>query len=215
MVFVVPGSITEYWLVSSGYFLVYLVFAFGFVLITPFVLSGYYRVPEMLKQGRGMGFSGIVNAVVTNPLPVWILGMISFAIYLIWISVALIIYGVYLGLEPLSGQLSNPGVSAAAIRFAAITGLLGLVHALAVFAITVFSVPHAIFNGSGLANCVAFSVRAVFGNLAVMFGWAFVLGGLCLLSLVLFPPAALVVLPVLCYANEAGYQEWSRCLASA
>ncbi len=205
--FVVPGLMTQFWLVSRGYGLVYYIFATGFLLITPFVLSGYYRVAEIMQQDGRADFTDILASIVENPFPVWVIGMITFAAYSIWVVQALIIYGLLFDFDPVVGLVSDAEVRDRTVRFLFYTGLLALPLSLLTFALSIFSVPHAVCSGAGLVSAIVFSLAAVFRHLPLMIVWAIIVGALLLIALLFLPPLALILMPLFVYANFASYQD--------
>ena len=205
--FVILGLALEYWFVKTDRWLIYFVLAWGFVLLNPFLLSAFYRAVWTGTDRSGISVGGFFRDLASSPLAAWAVGMVNGAIYLVWITDALIIYSVYFSLDPLPGLFSNPEIRADAIDFLLYASLLGGVLSLISFPVTVLSLPHILQSGAGFVDAVVFSVKRVFANLPLMLSWALVIGVVVLLTLMLFLPAALVLFPVLAHANAACYKE--------
>ena len=207
--FVVLGLTLEYWLLKTDRWLIYFILAWGFFLISPFLLSAYYQEaadkPTETEGGRGRFL-----ALVKSPAAAWAIALITGAIYLVWITDALIIYSVYFGFHPIPDLFSNPEIRADVFSYLLYASLLGVVLSLITFPVTVLSLPHIIFSGAGFVDAIVFSVKGVARGLPGMLLWALVIGIGMLFTLIIFLPAALVVFPVLAHANAACYKEMVR-----
>jgi len=205
--FVVLGLSLEYWLLMSDRWLIYLVLAWGFVLISPFLLSACYSAFRGSEDKLTETAGSIFSALVKSPPAAWAIGLINGAICLVWITDALIIYSVYFSFQPIPDLFSNPEIRADAFSYLFWASILGVVLSLISFPVTVLSLPHVIFSGAGFVDAVVFSVKRVSRNLPVMLLWALVIGTGMLFTLIVFLPAALVVFPVFAHANAACYKE--------
>ena len=208
--FVIIGLTLEYWLLKTDRWLIYFILAWGFFLISPFLLSAYYRASqEAADKSTGTGGS-LFFALVKSPAAAWAIALVTGAIYLVWITDALIIYSVYFGFHPIPDLFGNPEVRADVFSYLLYASLLGAVLSLITFPVTVLSLPHIIFSGAGFVDAVVFSVKGVARRLPGMLLWALVIGFVMLFTLIIFLPAALVVFPVLAHANAACYKEMAR-----
>lgn len=208
--FVAVGMLADFWLRGVGLWLIYFIFAAGFILLLPVLLAAFYRVPQLIEHGIRPGYRDLVSAFFAHPGPVWVLGIVSGALFLVWVTDAVIVYSMYFEFEPVRGMLAENVFGDEGIRFFVITGLLGFVISTIVYLVTVVAIPHMICAGAGLVDGIVFSARCVVGNLLVMTLWAMLLGTSILLVLLFALPLALVLLPLLSYANYACYQEMSQ-----
>ena len=204
--FVVPGLLAQYWLVSRGYSLLYFILVGGFMLVAPMLLAGYNVVARQLHDHSSVGFGDALLSLARVPSPVWICGMLLIALYFIWVTDALMIYAFYFNFEPLPGLIGELPARSKVLAFLFYSGLLGSVLALVAFALSALSVPHAVATGAGFVEALNFSVRQVRRNLAVMAVWALIVGGSSFLVLLFVQPLALLLLPLLGYANMACYR---------
>lgn len=209
--FVIIGLVAELWLGAAGYWLIYFILAGGFILLLPVLLAVYYRVHTQVEPDQSLRLTDFVGALLSHPGPVWILGIISGALFLIWVTDAVIVYSVYFGFDPVKEILSERVLEERGLRFFIITGLLGFVISAIVYLVTVVAIPHIICSGGRLVDGIAFSAKSVVRNLPVMVLWALLLGTTILLVLLFALPLALVLLPLLSYANYACYLEMSGC----
>jgi len=209
-IFCLAGGVALLWLLQSGLGLLFFVLAGGFMMTAPLLITGYFRVAQLLREGKEPSFDDIVHSFRRAPGPVWALGMVAAIMYLIWITDALIIYSVYFDLKQavvMSEFAANPGVRGNAAAFLFFAGLLGSMLAFIMFTITVFGVPYAYDRGAGFVDAVVFSVKGVFLNFPVMMVWGLVLATGTLGTLLLALPLIIVVFPILSYAGFAAYRE--------
>lgn len=209
-VFCLIGGLLLLLLLRAGLGMVFFVLAGGFLLLAPMLATGYYRAAQLLRQGGKPGFGNILRGLFGAPAAVWVIGVVSAALFLIWVTDALIVFTVYFDLsqEVTLAQLANvPLIRANALGFLFFSSLLGAVIALILFTIAAFSIPFAIDGRGGLVEAVAFSVKGVLRNLRLMFAWGVTLAVLTFGTLLIALPLILVVLPVVAYATYAAYEE--------
>jgi uncharacterized membrane protein len=209
-IFCVIGAIALLVLLKAGLGLLFFVLAGGFMMTAPLLITGYFRVAQLLREGKEPRFDDILGAFRRAPGPVWVLGLAAAGMYLIWVTDALIIYSVYFDLKQpvvMSEFATNPGVRGNVAAFLFFAALLGSILAFIMYTVTVFAVPYAFDRGVGLVDAVVFSVKGVFGNLPVMLAWAAVLAAATFGTLLLAMPLIIVVFPILAYAGFAAYRE--------
>lgn len=215
-IFLLIGLIAVLGLITEGFSLVYFILAGGFMLVAPSLVTVYYHLAGVIRAGQRPVFADINDAFHQSPAAVLVIGLVSFVLYLIWITDALIIYSVYFDFIPLSMTDFNtdPLLQADALAFLLFSCILGAVLGFIIFCITVLSIPFALEKRSGLVDAVTFSVRVVSRNPRIMFIWAILLGGLTFFTVLLALPLLLIVLPVLTYANYATYSDMLRLMES-
>ena len=203
------GTLLQTWLAGRGFGLVFFLFATGFVIFAPVLAVAFYRIAEVLEEGGRPGWGEITTAFRRSPAAVWAVGLVLAALYLIWITDALIIYSVYFSFDPieLTEYFSDDRIGGEAASFLLYSSILGLVLSFAAFTVGAFSVPHALSTGAGLVGAVVFSVAGVFRNFGVMMVWASVLALVQAVTLLFVMPVGLVVFPVLALANAAAYRQ--------
>jgi len=209
-IFCVIGGVALLLLLKEGLGLLFFVLAGGFMMTAPLLITGYFRVSQILREGGTPSFDDIVHSFRRAPAPVWALGTVAAVMYLIWVTDALIIYSVYFDLKQavvMSEFAANPGVRGNAAAFLFFAGLLGSVLAFIMYTVTVFGVPYAYDRGAGFVDAVVFSVKGVFLNFPVMVAWAGVLAAATFGTLLIALPLIIVVFPILAYGGFAAYRE--------
>lgn len=208
--FAVIGFVGLYVLIHSGLAPMAYPWAGGFMLVGPALLCGYFQVARRLAGGAKPGWSDLLLGFRSSPPAVWIMGVLSAFLLMIWLTDAAIIYGLYFGREPVFLRwelLSQPETRDHLWTYFVFCTLVGSVLALIVFAISAFSVPLMFFRRASLPVAIGRSVRIVFSNLGVMVMWGALLTVAVVGSILVFMPLFVVVFPVLAYASEAAYQQ--------
>ncbi|KAA3627036.1 MAG: DUF2189 domain-containing protein [Proteobacteria bacterium] len=182
----------------------------GFMLVGPALLCGYFELARRIDRGEAASGTALWQGFRRSPPGLWVLGLLSAFLLVVWLTDAAIIYGLYFGREPVYlgwDLLADPALRSDLWVYFVFCTLIGSLLALIVFAICAFSLPLLYFQRIPLTVAVGRSVRAVFANLGVMVVWGCLLTAAIIGSILLFLPAFVVVFPVLAYASVAAYRD--------
>jgi uncharacterized membrane protein len=164
-----------------------------------FLLVGPAAWPLFLALRRCGSLHGTAGVLRGAPRGLWALAGVCLLLFLIWMSDAATVYSFMIGGEA--------GIGAGRVAwFLALTSVMGVVLALIVFCIAVFSVPLLLDRRAGLVQAVMASVKAVFASPGTMLLWAGVLGVTGIVS-ALCPLLLLPALPWLAFAGDLLYLE--------
>jgi len=181
-------------------------FAGGFMLVGPALLTGFFRLADLHAAGRAPRFGDALAAFARAPAGLWVVALLCAFLFLIWITDAAVLYAFTVGGQHLPYEL--PWLlrwQREVVAFELWAALLGAALAFMILAVSAFSVPLLHDRRAALAPAVGASVRAVFRNLPSSIGWAVLLTGAIVLS-ILGLPLLVVTLPVLAYASRALYR---------
>lgn len=181
----------------------------GFMLVGPALLCGYFEMARRLDRGDKAGWVALWQGFRHSPPGLWVLGVLSAFLLMIWLTDAAIIYGLYFGHRPVFLNwelLADPERRNVLWAYFVFCTLIGSIVALIIFAIAAFSVPLLYFQRLPLTMAIGRSVRTVLSNIGVMVLWGCLLTAAIIGSIILFLPAFAVVFPVLAYASVAAYR---------
>lgn len=182
----------------------------GFMLVGPALLCGYFELAARLDRGETVSGKVLLKGFGQSPPALWVLGVLSAFLLMIWLTDAAIIYGLYFGREPVYldwDLLASPDKRGYLWIYFVFCTLVGSILALIIFAIAAFSVPLLYFRRSPLTVAIGRSVRIVFANFGVMVLWGAVLTVSVVGAIILFLPAFVVIFPVLAFASAAAYRD--------
>lgn len=206
-IFCILGAIAAIWLLMEDKGELFFALAGGFMLVSPVLVTGYYRVAQLLRAGKQPVFDDIVRGFRSNPKGIFAIGAIVTLVFLIWMVDAMLIYSISLGKETtvLQELASEPGVRGNAVAFVLMSSAMGAVLAFLIYTLTVFSIPDLFHRQSGFVSAIVTSVKGVFQNIDVMLLWAALLAVLTFGTLLVALPLIIVLFPVLGYASYAAY----------
>ncbi|MEJ1377510.1 MAG: DUF2189 domain-containing protein [Candidatus Sedimenticola sp. (ex Thyasira tokunagai)] len=209
--FLLPGSVIQYAMVSEGYGLFYYLLAAGFIILIPALSALYYPLSSISDKGQQGNINDIMSGLTRVPKACWVLTAFMVAFYLIWITDAAIVYSFYFKLDPvlLSDYMANPDYRSEVNNFIVNISLAGMVLAAIAYGVTVLSLPHAFESQAGFVDAVVFSIKSITSHFRVMLLWALLLGISQLTALLIFSPLEIILLPILAYANLAAYRQIS------
>ncbi len=203
------AAVIAYWLMlERGLGLILYPFIAGFMVIAPLLVTGFQHVGRLLSEGRPVRFVDLLLGVRHATPGIFFLVFVLCVCYLIWVTDALVIYGLYFGVEkvPLSTELlTDPLLRDKLFSYLLFTGVMGLVIALMGFVVGAFSIPLIMHQRLNFVAAVFTSVATVWRHKWLMCRWALTLAILVLLTLLIALPLLVVVLPVTAYASYAAY----------
>lgn len=136
--------------------------------------------------------------------------LVEMFIFLIWLTDAGVVYGLYFGITPDMGLpqfIAGLAGEGQTLPFLFFSGLVWLVLALIIFATSAFAVPLLFYRKANLAGAVSASVRAVFSSFPAMLAWGVLLSAAMSAAMLILLPLFPLVFPVLAYASRQAYRE--------
>jgi len=209
-IFALLGLVQFFALVSAGLSPLVVAMAGGFMLLGPALLCGFFNVSDRLAQGALVRLQDFFAGFLLAPPALWVVALIEMFLFLIWVTDAGVVYGLYfgaaksMGLPEFFAGLAGEGDTWPYLFF---SGLMGTLLAFIIYTTSAFAVPLLFYRRANLAGAVSASVRAVFFNFPVMLAWAVVLSVAMFAAMLLLLPLFPLVFPVLAYASRQAYRE--------
>lgn len=178
----------------------------GFMLVGPALLTGFFRLSEIMDEGGAPRLLDALAAFARAPSGLWLISGICAFLFLIWITDAAVLYAFMIGRASLPYELPwLISLQHQVVAFEHWAALMGSVLAFMIYAISAFSIPLLHEGRAGPVQAVSASVRAVLGSFLPSIAWGLVLTAITLLSILILPLLT-ISLPVLAYSSFALYR---------
>jgi len=213
LVYTVGGLALYLWLIGAGDPFWFVPVAVGFPLLAPFAAVGLYEISRRREAGEPLSWGPILGALRgrgDGQLP--LMGVVVLIIFGFWVILARGIFAIFfaqsgVGFDSVIHIFTLPGLSMMIVG-----GAVGALMALALFAITAFSMPMLLHRPVDFVTAITTSITAVWANLQVMISWAAIIAALLFLAMIPAFLGLLIVLPVL---GHATWHLYRRAIAEA
>jgi uncharacterized membrane protein len=209
-IFAVAGLLLTVGLTQVGILSLIFVLAAGFVLIGPMLAAGLYETSRRLEKSEPVSLASTFRAGFYGGGQLAHMGLLLMLIYLAWVEIALLLFMLFLGpqpMPPLDAFVSNLLLTPRGLGLLIVGTAVGMALGATVFAISAVAVPLLMIERVDVVTAATISVGACRKNPRAMALWAALIAGAMLLGFVTLFFGLVITFPLIGHATWHAFRD--------
>jgi uncharacterized membrane protein len=203
-IFAVAGFLLAVGLTQVGLLSLILVLAAGFILIGPMIAVGLYETSRRLEKSEPVSLASTLRAGFFGGGQLAYMGLLLMLIYLAWVQIALLLFMLFLGPEPmppLEAFVPNLLLTPPGLGLLIVGTAVGGALAATVFAVSAVAVPLLMTERVDVVTAALTSITACRKNPKAMALWAALIAAAMLFGFVTLFFGLVITFPLIGHAT--------------
>ena len=209
-IFAVTGFLLAVGLTQVGLQSLILVLAAGFILVGPIIAAGLYETSRRLEKSEPVSLASTLGAGFFGGGQLAYMGLLLMLIYLAWVEIALLLFMLFLGPEPmppLEAFVPNLLLTLPGLGLLIVGTAVGVALAATVFAVSAVAVPLLMVERVDVVTAALTSVTACRENPKAMALWAALIAGAMLCGFVTLFFGLVIAFPLIGHATWHAFRD--------